>query len=140
MNNLVILIGRLGDKPVTRTLSDGTRVVNLNLATDDSYKDRNGERVQRSTWHRITVWGDKRIDYIETHYGKGDLVQFNGRLSYSQSDREGAKYFNAELTGTTSLLAPVPRETASGSKPKPNSSRGQRGPEPRRDMDDDASF
>lgn len=110
MNNVVNLIGRLGDKPTCRTLNDGGRVANLNLATDDGYRGSDGRWVKRTTWHRVTVFGEKRVDYIEAHYKKGDLVQFSGRLDYSQNERDGTKYHNAQLIGSTALLASVKRD------------------------------
>lgn len=137
MNNVVNLIGRLGDKPTCRTLNDGARVANFSIATDDGYKDRDGKWVDRTTWHRVTVWGDKRVDYIEKHYGKGDLVQFSGRLSYSQSESNGVKYNNAELTGSTSLLASINRVEA---ETKPKSSQRRKANEPQHDLDDEIPF
>ncbi len=110
MNNVVNLIGRLGDKPTCRTLSDGGRVANFSLATDDGYRGANGKWVKRTTWHRITVFGEKRVDYIEAHYAKGDLVQFTGRLGYSLNERGDTKYHNTQLIGSTSLLASVKRD------------------------------
>lgn len=140
MNNVVNLIGRLGDKPTCRTLNDGARVANLSIATDDGYKDRNGNWVKRTAWHRVTVWGDNRVDYIEQHYGKGDLVQFSGRLSYSQSERDGVKYNNAELTGSTSLLSQVTREEQAPAKTKAKGKTQSRTQEPQYDLDDEIPF
>jgi len=112
MNNVVNLIGRLGDKPTCRTLNDGARVAILSIATDDGYKSADGSWIDRTTWHRVTVFGDKRVDYIESHYGKGDLVHFRGRLSYSQWEKDGVKQYGTELTGTTTTLAAANRKPA----------------------------
>ena len=139
MNNVVNLIGRLGDKPVCRTLNDGARVANFSIATDDGYKGRDGTWVQRTTWHRITVFGDKRVDYIEEHYGKGDLVQFSGRLSYSQSERDGVKYNNVELIGSSSLLSQVSREEPEA-KSKAKTSQRKKAAEPQYHLDDEVPF
>lgn len=138
MNNVVTLIGRLGENPTCRTLNDGARVANLSLATDDGYKGRDGQWVKRTTWHRISVWGEKRVDYIAEHYGKGDLIQFTGRLGYSQSERDGVKYNNAELIGSTSLLAPVSRDEKPETKGKTKSPR--KATEPQHDLDDEIPF
>lgn len=138
MNNVVNLIGRLGDKPTCRTLNDGARVANFSIATDDGYKGRDGNWVKRTTWHRVTVWGDKRVDYIEQHYAKGDLVQFSGRLSYSQSERDGVKYNNAELSGSTSLLASASR--AEPAEQKSKAAKTKKPAEPQYDLDDEIPF
>mgnify|MGYP000594908613 CR=1 FL=1 len=137
MNNVVNLIGRLGEKPSCRTLNDGARVANLSVATDEGYKDRDGNWVKRTAWHRLTVWGDKRVEYIEKHYAKGDLIQFTGRLGYSQSESNGVKYHNAELIGSTSLLAPANR---SETDQKAKTSQRQKPQEPRYDLDDEIPF
>ena len=138
MNNVTTLIGRLGDKPTCRTLNDGARVANFSIATDDGYKGRDGNWVKRTTWHRVTVFGDKRVDFIEGHYAKGDLVHFTGRLSYSQSERDGVKYNNAELVGSTSLLSSVNRDYPEATAPK---SQGKRKTaEPRQDLDEEIPF
>ncbi len=139
MNNVVNLIGRLGEKPSCRTLNDGARVANLSLATDDGYKGRDGAWVKRTTWHRVTVFGDKRVDFIEQHYDKGDLIQFTGRLSYSQNERDGTKYHNVELVGSTSLLASVSREEVTDPA-KPKTRRAKRTQEPQYTLDDEVPF
>ncbi len=138
--NSINLIGRLGDKPSCRTLNDGARVANLSLATDDGYKNRDGEWVKRTTWHRLTVWGDKRVDYIEKHYAKGDLIQFTGRLDYTQNERDGVKYHNAQLIGSTTLLASVAREEAPETKAPAKGKRSHRPTEPKYDLDDEIPF
>jgi len=138
MNNVTTLIGRLGDKPTCRTLNDGARVANFSIATDDGYKGRDGNWVKRTTWHRVTVFGDKRVDFIEAHYAKGDLVHFTGRLSYSQSERDGVKYNNAELVGSTSLLSSVNRDDPAATAPKSQGKRTKA--EPRQDLDEEIPF
>ncbi len=55
--NKVILVGRLGRDPETRYTGGGQAVANFSLATDESYKDKNGERQKRTEWHKIVVWG-----------------------------------------------------------------------------------
>lgn len=139
MNNVVNLIGRLGDKPTCRTLNDGARVANLSIATDDGYKGRDGRWVKRTTWHRVTVFGDKRVDFVEEHYAKGDLVQFTGRLSYSQSERDGTKYNNAELIGSTSLLASVKRDEQPA-EPAKSKGRSRKPTEPEYNLDEEIPF
>ncbi len=139
MNNVVNLIGRLGEKPVCRTFSDRPRVANLKIATDDGYKGSDGQWVERTTWHRVTIFGDRRVDYIEQHYTKGDLIHFTGRLGYNQSEREGTKYHNVELIGTTSLLAHPFRDD---DRPVSSPSKGRRkkAVEPTYDQDSEIPF
>jgi single stranded DNA-binding protein len=58
--NKVILVGRLGKDPETRFTSGGQAVCNFSMATDETFKDRNGERQKRTEWHRIVLWGKRR--------------------------------------------------------------------------------
>jgi len=76
--NKVILVGRLGHDPQTRSTGDGQAVTNFSLATDESYKDKNGERQKRTEWHKIVVWG-KQAEIAQQYLKKGALVFLEGR-------------------------------------------------------------
>jgi single stranded DNA-binding protein (ssb) len=71
--NKVILVGRLGRDPETRYTSGGQAVANFSVATDESYKDRNGERQKRTEWHKIVVWG-KQAEIAQQYLKKGSLI------------------------------------------------------------------
>jgi single-strand DNA-binding protein len=71
--NKAILVGRLGRDPETRYTSGGQAVANFTLATDESYKDRAGERQKRTEWHRIVLWG-KLAEIAQQYLKKGMLV------------------------------------------------------------------
>jgi single-strand DNA-binding protein len=89
--NKVILVGRLGRDPETRFTSGGQAVANFSLATDESYKDRNGERQKRTEWHKIVVWG-KQAEIAQQYLKKGSLVFIEGRIqSREWQDKEGQK-------------------------------------------------
>ncbi len=77
--NKVILVGRLGRDPETRYTGGGQAVANFSVATDETYKDRNGERQKRTEWHRITVWG-KQAEIAQQYLKKGSLVFIEGRI------------------------------------------------------------
>jgi single-strand DNA-binding protein len=95
--NKVILVGRLGRDPETRFTSSGQAVCNFTLATDESYKDRNGERQQRTEWHRIVMWG-KLAEIGQQYLKKGKLVYIEGRLQTRQwDDKEGNKRSTTEI-------------------------------------------
>src|SRR5713226_8646647 len=68
--NKVILVGRLGRDPETRYTSGGQAVANFSLATDESFKDRSGERQKRTEWHKIVVWG-KQAEIAQQYLKKG---------------------------------------------------------------------
>jgi len=98
--NKVILVGRLGRDPETRYTSGGQAVANFSIATDESYKDRNGERQKRTEWHKIVVWG-KQAEIAQQYLKKGSLVFIEGRIqSREWQDKEGQKRTSFEIVAT----------------------------------------
>ena len=95
--NKVILVGRLGRDPETRYTGSGQAVANFSVATDESYKDRNGERQKRTEWHRITAWG-KLAEICQQYLKKGTMVYIEGRIqSREWQDKEGQKRTSFEI-------------------------------------------
>jgi single-strand DNA-binding protein len=95
--NKVILVGRLGRDPETRYTGSGQAVANFSLATDESYKDRNGERQKRTEWHKIVVWG-KQAEIAQQYLKKGSLIFVEGRIqSREWQDKEGQKRTSFEI-------------------------------------------
>jgi single-strand DNA-binding protein len=98
--NKVILVGRLGRDPETRYTSGGQAVANFSVATDESYKDRNGERQKRTEWHKIVVWG-KQAEIAQQYLKKGSLIFIEGRIqSREWQDKEGQKRVSFEIVAT----------------------------------------
>jgi single-strand DNA-binding protein len=95
--NRVILVGRLGRDPETRFTGSGQAVANFSVATDETYKDRNGERQKRTEWHKIVVWG-KQAEIAQQYLKKGSLVYIEGRIqSREWQDKEGQKRTSFEI-------------------------------------------
>ncbi|PYT93079.1 MAG: single-stranded DNA-binding protein [Acidobacteria bacterium] len=98
--NKVILVGRLGRDPETRYTGSGQAVANFSVATDESYKDRNGERQKRTEWHKIVVWG-KQAEIAQQYLKKGSLIFIEGRIqSREWQDKEGQKRTSFEIVAT----------------------------------------
>ncbi|MGB7846260.1 MAG: single-stranded DNA-binding protein [Candidatus Acidiferrum sp.] len=98
--NKVILVGRLGRDPETRFTSGGQAVANFSVATDETYKDRSGERQKRTEWHKIVVWG-KQAEIAQQYLKKGSLVFIEGRIqSREWQDKEGQKRTSFEIVAT----------------------------------------
>ena len=98
--NRAILVGRLGRDPETRYTSGGQAVCNFTLATDETYRDRNGERQKRTEWHRIVVWG-KQAEIAQQYLRKGSLIFVEGRIQTRQwDDREGQKRTTVEIVAS----------------------------------------
>ena len=99
--NRVILVGRLGRDPETRYTGSGQAVANFSVATDESYKDRNGERQKRTEWHKIVVWG-KQAEIAQQYLKKGSLVFIEGRIqSREWQDKEGQKRTSFEIVANS---------------------------------------
>ena len=98
--NKAILVGRLGRDPETRYTSGGQAVANFTLATDETFKDRAGERQKRTEWHRIVLWG-KLAEIAQQYLKKGMLVYIEGRIQTRQWEdkRDGQKRTTTEIVG-----------------------------------------
>jgi single-strand DNA-binding protein len=96
--NKVILVGRLGRDPETRYTSGGQAVANFTLATDETFKDRAGERQKRTEWHRIVLWG-KLAEIAQQYVKKGSQVYIEGRIQTRQWEdkRDGQKKTTTEI-------------------------------------------
>jgi len=97
MVNKVLLIGRLGKDPEVRYTPDGMMVTNFSMATDEQRKDKNGQKVQRTEWHRIVTFG-KLAEICSSYLSKGKLIFLEGRIqSRSWDDKDGNKHYATEI-------------------------------------------
>ena len=100
MVNKALLIGRLGADPEVRYTPDGTMVVNFRLATDLQWKDKNGEKLQRTEWHRIVAYG-KLAEICSNYLSKGKLIFIEGRIqTRSWEDKDGVKRSTTEIVAS----------------------------------------
>jgi single-strand DNA-binding protein len=114
MINKAILVGRLGKDPEVRYTPDGMMVTNFTLATDEQRKDKNGERVKTTEWHRIVTFG-KLAEICGKYLVKGKLVFVEGRIrTQSWEDKEGVKRYTTEIIASDMRML---------------DSKGQKGPE-----------
>jgi single-strand DNA-binding protein len=98
--NKVILVGRLGRDPETRYTGGGQAVANFSVATDETYKDKAGDRQKRTEWHKIVVWG-KQAEIAQQYLRKGSLIFIEGRIqSREWQDKEGQKRTSFEIVAT----------------------------------------
>jgi single-strand DNA-binding protein len=95
--NKVILVGYLGADPDMRYTPSGQGVCEMRLATSESWNDKNGQRQERTEWHRIVVWG-KRAEVCSKYLAKGRQVYVEGRIqTRSYDDKEGNKRYITEI-------------------------------------------
>jgi single-strand DNA-binding protein len=97
--NKVILVGNLGRDPEIRSTNDGTRIANLNLATSESWRDRNsGERKERTEWHRVVIFNERLVEIAEKYLRKGSKIYVEGALQTRKwTDQQGQEKYSTEV-------------------------------------------
>ena len=97
MINRVTLVGRLGRDPEMRQTGTGTPIVNFSVATNESWKDKNGEQQERTEWHKIIAWG-RLAEICNEYLTKGKQVYIEGRLQTNEwEDKDGNKRYTTEV-------------------------------------------
>jgi len=97
--NKVILVGNLGRDPESRSFSNGGKVVNLRIATSESWKDRNsGERKERTEWHSVAIFSEGLANVAERYLRKGSKVYLEGQLQTRKwQDQQGQDRYSTEV-------------------------------------------
>lgn len=97
--NKVILIGNLGRDPEVRHLQDGSPVVNLSVATSETWNDRaSGERRERTEWHRVVIFDDRLADVASKYLHKGSKLYLEGQLQTRKwTDNQGQERYSTEV-------------------------------------------
>ncbi|NVK17797.1 MAG: single-stranded DNA-binding protein [Methylocystaceae bacterium] len=97
--NKVILVGNLGRDPEVRFTNDGSKIVNMSIATSESWKDRqSGERRERTEWHRVVIFNERLADVAERFLRKGSTVYLEGALQTRKwTDQSGVEKYTTEI-------------------------------------------
>ncbi|WP_352477274.1 single-stranded DNA-binding protein [Mesorhizobium sp. M0045] len=96
--NKVILVGNLGQDPEIRRLNSGDPVVNLSIATSESWRDKNsGERKEKTEWHRIVIFNDSLAKVAEQYLKKGMKVYIEGQLQTRKWTKDGQDHYSTEI-------------------------------------------
>jgi single-strand DNA-binding protein len=97
--NKVILVGNLGRDPEVRNTQDGSKIVNLALATSETWNDRaSGERKEKTEWHRVVIFNDRVADVAERYLKKGAKVYVEGSLQTRKwTDQSGQERYSTEV-------------------------------------------
>ncbi len=104
LRNKVQLIGHVGQDPEIKNLDGGKKVANLTIATNDSYKNDKGEKVEQTEWHKVVAWG-KTAEIIEKYVTKGKEIAIEGKLTHrSYDDKNGEKRYITEVVVNELLL------------------------------------
>jgi single-strand DNA-binding protein len=96
--NKVILVGNLGDDPEARSLNNGGEVVNLRVATSESWKDRDGNRQERTEWHRVVIFNENLGKVAKSYLRKGSKVYLEGQIQTRKwQDQSGQDRYSTEI-------------------------------------------
>lgn len=146
--NKVIIVGRLGADPEVKAVGQGTTVTRLNIATSENWMGKDGQKQERTEWHRVVVWG-KLAEICGKHLSKGRQVYVEGRLQTRQwEDQQGQKKYTTEIVANTvQFLGSAGGErSADNNNNNKNSGGGDEfgyqdfGPEPSFNSSDDIPF
>jgi len=127
--NKVILVGNLGKDPELRRLENGTAVTKFSLATSDSYKDKDGNKVDQTEWHNIVLWRGL-AEVAEKYLKKGSQIYIEGKIkSRSWEDKEGNKKYTTEIVGDNMKMLGKRREQEEGNVSEPEEDFSKNTPE-----------
>jgi len=104
--NKVTLVGNVGEAPTIRKTEDNQKVANFSVATNEVYKDKDGNEIKKTQWHRIVAWrGNAEI--ISQYVKKGDPLYIEGKIQTNTwEDKEGKKKYSTEIYCESFLMLP----------------------------------
>ena len=104
VRNKVQLLGHVGQDPEILHLEDGKKCAKFSMATNENYTNAQGEKVEKTYWHRIVFW-NKAAEIVEQHVTKGSKLLIEGKLTtHSWEDEAGVKNYRTEIVGRELLL------------------------------------
>jgi len=126
--NKVILVGNLGKDPEVRSLESGAKVASFSLATTESYKNKDGQRVDQTEWHNIVMWRGL-AEVAEKYLKKGGQIYLEGKIrTRTWDDKDGNKRYTTEIIADTFTMLGAKREDApqviNGPEPTPPAAPG----------------
>lgn len=137
--NKVILIGNLGKDPETRYMSSGDSVTNITLATTDAWKDKNGEKQEKTEWHRVTFYR-KLAEIVGQYLKKGSSVYVEGRLETRKyTDKDGIERYTTEIIASDMKMLGSRQGGAESNAPEQSNTKQHTGTG-FDDMEDDIPF
>ena len=134
--NKVLIIGRLGTDPEVKAVSPTQNVARLSVATSETWNDREGQKQERTEWHRVVVWG-KLAEICGKYLSKGRQVYVEGRLqTRSWEDQQGQKRYTTEIVANNVQFLGATGEARDNSSSSPESF----GPEPNFNTEEEIPF
>jgi single-strand DNA-binding protein len=121
MINKATILGRIGKDPEIRTTASGSKIANLTIATSEFWKDKSGNKQEKTEWHRVVIFNDKLIsNVVEKYVKKGSLAYIEGSLQTTKyTDAQGVEKYTTQivLKGFSDVLKLIPtgsKQTAEG--------------------------
>ena len=112
LRNTVTLIGHLGNAPEFKELDNGTTLAKFSLATDESYKNKNGDKIESTQWHNLIVWGSL-AKTANTYLKKGSYLMIEGRITTETWDnKEGIKQYRTQIVVNEFIMLDSKQKTA----------------------------
>ena len=143
--NRVTLVGNVGKDPEIRSLQNGGKVANFSVATSEQWKDKNGEKQERTEWHNCVVWNEGLVGVIEKYVKKGSKLLVEGQMQTRKwQDQSGADRWSTEvvLSGFGGQLILLGDAKGGGDRPPAQGEppAGRPGANRQQDMADDVPF
>jgi len=132
--NKAIILGNVGKDPEVRTVGEGTTVANLSIATSESWKDKSGDKVEETTWHRVVFWR-KLAEIVEQYVKKGDKLYIEGKIINRSYEKDGTTRYITEIVADQMQMLGSPGGASRSSEPR----RDEQTPPPE-EFDDDIPF
>ena len=137
--NKVMLIGNVGKDPELKSLETGNKVVTFSMATSEVYKDKHGERQEKTEWHNVVMWGN-RAEVLNKYVKKGSKLYIEGKITTRKwKDKEGNDRYSTEIVAVDFRFLQtgdvVKRNNPNDGRSKPSNSQSQPMPQ-----DDDLPF
>lgn len=139
--NLVLLLGRLGNDPETKTLQGGATVSKFSLATSEVWVNKDGQKQEKTEWHRVVVWG-KLAEVCGKYLSKGSIVHVKGKITTRQwEDQNGVKKYSTEIVASElQFLSNKKQSDENRHRDEDDSQTHDFGPEPTFNSDDEIPF
>lgn len=134
--NKVMLIGGIGADPVVRYMPNGDAVANMPLATAESWKDKNGDKQEKTEWHRIVLFG-RQAEIAGEYLKKGSQIYIEGRLQTRKwTDKGGVEHYTTEIIGDRMQMLGGKQGQSSGAESRTSSRNADKTPAKNQSFDD----
>ena len=143
--NKAIIIGRLGNDPDIKDTRNGGQIANLSIATSETWKDKSGEKQERTEWHRVVIFNENLAKLAGQYLSKGDQVYLEGSIRTRKYEKDGVEKYTTEIVlgqydGVLRFLAKAGDKAGGGEARAKGQSKATAAAPPPTDLDDEVPF